>query len=256
MNGLWQRAALLLWCILLLPACDATSPEPAPFVVPEVTVESTEPVTTSIPIPATSTPAPPITPVSKPLDGKYLFIEISYDAAGSGNLPRQVIEFPTYAFDPAKGTLSPTQYSRGRPIAPRAGDWGLVGAGSRRSGAAGQGSGNGLERLSALPFNTNVTMASGQATDNGEATRKALVKLQGAASDGRVEAVIDGERVVLAPGAHWQRTFSIALKTATHDGHYDLTSTVTNYGWLDQTRIQSTPKLRPVIDNSIAIHYK
>ena len=95
--------------------------------------------------------------------------------------------------------------------------------------------------MTALPFSTNVTLATGQASDSGETTRKAVVKLLGASSDGKVEAVIDGERVVLAPGARWQRKLLVELTTVSHNGRYDLTSTVTNYGWLEQAKIQSTP---------------
>lgn len=243
MNDKLTRLTLSLCCLLLLlSACDAASPTPLPVSVgPEATLESSLTVTTGVPAPPTSTPAPPIVAITKSLDGKYLFIEIWYDAVGSGNLPRQMIEFPTYAFDSAKGILSPTQFSRGRPVALHQGDWGVLGTGSRRSGSAGSGSGSGLERLTALPFSTNVALATGQATDSGEATRKAVVKLQGASSDGKVEAVIDGERVVLAPGARWQRRFSVELTTVSHIGRYDLTSTVTNYGWLEQAKIQSTP---------------
>jgi hypothetical protein len=242
MNDLLRRAAMAFCCILLLSACDAASATPLPLVVsPEATLESPLTVAAGEPAPSTSTPAPPITAINKTPDGKYLFLEIWYDAVGSGNLPRQIIEFPTYAFDSAKGSLSPTQFSRGRLSALHQGDWGLLGTGSRRSGSAGSGSGSGLERLTALPFSTNVTLATGQASDSGETTRKAIVKLVGASSDGKVEAEIDGERVVLAPGARWQRKALVELTTVSHNGRYDLTSTVTNYGWLEQAKIQSVP---------------
>jgi len=242
MNRLLRRATLMLGCLLLLSACDAANPTLQPLVVdPAASVESVPADATGVPDAPTSTPAPPITPITKTLDGKYLFIEILYEVVGSGSLPRQTIEFPTYAFDAAKGILSATQYSRGRPVALHPGDWGLLGTGSRRSGSAGSGSGSGLERLTALPFSTDVTLATGRATDSGEATRQAAVKLQGATSDGMVEAVIDGERVVLAPGARWQRKSFVELTTVTHAGRYDMTSSVTNYGWLEQAKIQSAP---------------
>ena len=233
---------MALCCIVLLAACDAASATPLPLMVsPEATLESLLTVATGVPAPPTATPAPPITAISRAPEGKYLFVEIWNDAVGSGNLPRQIIEFPTYAFDAAKGSLSPTQFSRGRLSALHQGDWGLLGTGSHRSGAAGSGSGSGLERLTALPFSTNIMLATGQASDSGETTRKAIVKLVGASSDGKVEAEIDGERVVLAPGARWQRKFSVELITVSHNGRYELTSTVTNYGWLEQARIQSRP---------------
>jgi len=241
-NYLLRRAALMLCGLCLLSACDAANPTLGPFIVtPAASIESSMPSVTVVAESPTSTPAPPITAITKAPDGRYLFIEIWYDASGSGNLPRLMIDFPTYAFDSAKGTLSATQYSRGRPIALRPGDWGLLGTGSRRIGSAGSGSGSGLERLTSLPFSTNMTLATGQASDSGEATQKAVVKFVGASSDGKVEALIDGERVVLAPGVRWQRKVSVALLTASHDGRYELTSSVTNYGWLEQAKIQSNP---------------
>ena len=238
-------AAVLVLCLYFqLAACNSASPELSPFPSPaptQTTSESAEVTTTDAPPRVTATPAPPITPVAAPQAGKYLFVEIWYDASGSGSLPRQAIEFPTYIFDSAKGTLSPTTYSRGRPITVRPGDWGLLGTGSIRSGSAGSGVGNGLERLTALPFTTTVTLATGRAGDSGEITRRAVATLRGADSDGRVEAVIDGERVVLAPGASWQRKVAVNLTSASHTGQYNLASSLTNRGWLDPARIQSAP---------------
>ena len=244
-HPLWA-ALLLLCCCFQLAACDSASPELSPFPSPASTraiaeSESVDAAATNIPPLVTATPAPPITPITAPPAGKFLFVEIWYDASGSGSLPRQAIEFPTYLFDSAKGTLSPTTYSRGRPIAVHPGDWGLLGTGSLRSGSAGSGLGNGLERLTALPFTTTVTLATGRAGDSGEATRRAVVTLRGADGNGRLEAVIDGERVVLAPGASWQRKLAVNLSTATHNGQYNLASSLTNRGWLDQARIQSAP---------------
>jgi hypothetical protein len=230
---------LLLVCAALLADCDAASPSPTVVVpTPAATPES---ITIGAPDLQTATPAPPITPVAKALEGKFLFIEIWYDASGSGDLPRQIIDFPTYVFDVEAGTLSATPYARGRPVPLHSGDWGLLGIGSRRSGSAGSGTGSGLERLPALPFSTNVTLATGVSNDNGELTRRAVVNLLGATNDGKVEAVIDGERVVLNPGARWLRKYYSELATVSHKGRYDLTSSVTNYGWIDQTKIQNGP---------------
>jgi hypothetical protein len=241
MNHFTRSCGLLICCVILLAACDSATASPTPAETAPTIEATAEAVSTGDASVPTSTPAPPITPVTKAVEGKFLFVEIWYEASGNGDLPRLIIDFPTYAFNPVLGTLSSTQFSRGRPIVLRSGDWGLLGTGSRRSGSAGGGTGSGLERLPALPFNTNITLATGAATDSGETTRKAVVRLQGATSDGKVEAVIDGERVVLAPGARWERKFAADLTTASHKGRYDLTSTVTNYGWIDQAKIQNVP---------------
>ena len=49
--------------------------------------------------------------------------------------------------------------------------------------------------------------------------------------------VNDGELVTLAPGERWSKVVGADLKRGPFDGRYEITSSVTNYGWHARARI-------------------
>jgi len=170
-----------------------------------------------------------------PLPGQYLFVEIWFHVDGVGHLPSLCIDFPGYAFDQQTGRLA--MFFQPLPaLAP--GDGGFAGRGEQRSGAAGCGVGSHLATLASLPYTTTVTVGTGGTTGFGEERRAAPVVLQSVDGAGTLTADIDGERVTLAPGERWSRLVEADLVNQTYNGHYVMTSSVTNYGWQLRALIQ------------------
>jgi hypothetical protein len=176
------------------------------------------------------------TPATRPPPGEYLFVETWTAVSGTGKLPRLCIDFPGYTFDPSSGALAPSFASRLPPLLPSA--WGFSGSGHSRTGAAGCGAASDLAPIASLPYSTTVAIGTGTAGEYGEQLRWAEVTLIAITADGQLTATIDGETVTLDPGQRWSKVVGAALKNDMFDGHYEITSSVTNYGWNDRAWIQ------------------
>ncbi len=166
--------------------------------------------------------------VPQPPADTYLFVELWVEVRGTGTLPPLIVDFPGYSFNPAAGTLRPA-FSPVPALHPSA--WGFAGAGTSRSGAAGAGIASNLLMVPTLPFSTTIPIGTGATVGNYEQTRAATVELLGISQEGVLRATIDGAPELLQPGSSWARRVGANLKTAEYDGHYDVISTVTNYGW-------------------------
>lgn len=174
-------------------------------------------------------------PVAKPPPGQYLFVESWTAVSGTGKLPQLCIDFPGYSFDTSSGMLAPFSGSALPPLLPSA--WGFAGSGESRSGAAGCGAASDLRPIASLPYSTTVGVGTGTTSDYGEQLRSAPVELLAITADGQLTARIDGETVMLAPGQSWRKVVGADLKNDAFDGHYEITSSVTNYGWHDRASI-------------------
>jgi hypothetical protein len=178
----------------------------------------------------------PADPAMQPPLGEYLFVETWTEVSGTGNLPRLCIDFPGYEFDPSSGALKPFFAAALPPLPPSA--WGFSGGGGSRTGAAGCGAASALAPIASLPYTTTVDIGTGTTGEYGEQLRSATVELIAITADGQLTAMIDGESVTLDPGQRWSKVVTADLKNDTFDGHYEITSSVTNYGWHDRARIQ------------------
>jgi hypothetical protein len=176
------------------------------------------------------------TPATKPPPGEYLFVEIWTAVSGTGKLPRLCIDFPGYTFDRSSGALAPFFADTLPPLLPS--EWGFSGRGMSRSGAAGCGTASSLEPIASLPYTTTVGIGTGTAGEYGEQLRSAEVYLIAIAADGQLTANIEGESVTLAPGQRWSKVVGADFKNDAFDGYYEITSSVTNYGWNDRARIK------------------
>lgn len=182
----------------------------------------------------TRTPPPPLEGVLQPPAGKYLFVEVWVTVDGTGHLPQLMIDFPSYRLDRENGALG--YYIGGASLELGPGDWGLAGRGSSRGGDAGGGAASQLEHIQGLPYNTTVRIFTGQASGMGmEKMRSAAVVVEAVDGEGRLMATIDGETVLLLPGEAWSRTVEADVRTPEGQGHYRITSWVTNYGWLERS---------------------
>jgi hypothetical protein len=167
-------------------------------------------------------------------EGTYLFVELWYLADGTGVLPMLCVDFPGYRFDPATGRLEPF-FGELPPLLQS--DLGFAGRGHQRTGSAGCGVGSALAAIPSLPYTTTLSIGTGETTDYGEVTRSVVVVLEAADETGALSALIDGEEVTLDPGARWSRLVEADLVNDKYNGHYLLTSSVTNYGWQSRALI-------------------
>jgi hypothetical protein len=166
---------------------------------------------------------------------RFLFVELWVTVEGTGALPRLMIDFPAYRFDAQARTLRSFGGERAFSLAPSA--WGFVGQGASRRRDAGGGAASQLVPIPELPFTTTISIFTGKAQDGREELRQAPVVLQSVSPEGSVAGSIDGQRVILTPGESWSQVVEADVKTPTGRGHYRITSSVTNYGWLDRNQL-------------------
>ena len=164
----------------------------------------------------------------------YLFVELWLQVDGSGTLPRLCIDFPGYQFNPSTGVLEPFFGSLPQ-LQPT--DLGFAGRGQSRTGAAGCGAASDLTAIASLPYTTTIAVGTGETTEYGATTRAAPVVLESVDQDGTLSATIDGEHVTLTAGAQWLNVAEADLVNNQFNGHYILTSWITNYGWQSRARI-------------------
>ena len=188
-----------------------------------------------------ATPQPPATPtpglegLARPPGDRLLFVEVWVHVEGTGHLPGLMIDFPGYRFDQKARVLKPFGPATLPALAP--GDWGFLGSGSSRGGAAGGGAASGLKPINELPHVTTIGIFTGEAKGHLEELRQAEVILESVDAEGRLAASIDGERVLLAPGQSWERVVEADVTLEGGQGRYRVTSSVTNHGWLERSRL-------------------
>ena len=214
-------AACLL--ALLLSACSVPAPA------------SSNP---HIPAAPTATTNPTIAPVKGPLSGRYVFAEALVTVDGTGALPAVMIDFPTYTFDKSTGTVG--RFSAESSIPLDEADWGLLGTGSVRTGAAGGGAATQLVPIPALPYTTTVGVFTGKADADGvEEMRQAPLVLEAMTPEGTLVVYVDGRRVMLARGAAWTQVVEADVQTPQGTGHYRVITRVVNHGWLERSKLGS-----------------
>jgi hypothetical protein len=198
-------------------------------------------------IEASATPPPVIPPagfqsITPAPSGKYLFVEFWNKVDGTGDLPAMAIDFPFYRFDAKTGSLKPFGPAKAFTLAPA--DWGFVGHGTSRSGAAGTGAASDLTTISDLPYSIEIALPTGLIkTTSGSPEvewRPAHLKLLAVALDGSLLLEIDGEQMVLPVGEKWSRTTEADVNTDKYNGHLMVASSLTNYGWQDRARLASS----------------
>jgi len=189
-----------------------------------------------------ATPPPSATTTSGldgPPSGKYLFIQYWNKVAGTGTLPALAIDFPDYGFDPKTGTLSPFNPNRSITLASTA--LGFIGHGTSRSGDAGTGAVSSLDTIDQLPYSIDVGMFTGsvnlQAGPNMEETKPVGLKVLSVAEDGTISIELDNQTITLAPGQSWTQTVEAGVNEGQYKGLLTMTSTLTNYGWQDRSKI-------------------
>ena len=186
------------------PASPAQEPEPAP-----------------IPTMSQSETTPP--------NDMYLFMEILIEFDGTGTLPMKFVDFPGYEYDPATGALR--SYGRGAQISLRPEEWGFVGLGEKRKGAAGGGTVSQIRTIDQLPFSLSAPIFTGNLGEYAEEIEYIPVTLQAVSVDGEALIDIDGQQVVLPKGEKWEQEQDVAVNTERFNGQLHVKSSIINYGW-------------------------
>jgi len=178
--------------------------------------------------------AQPRSPAASP-PGAYLFVEVWTAVGGTGKLPTLCIDFPGYQFDPSSGHMA-RFFGEIPPLLPS--QLGFEGRGESRAGAAGCGAASALTPIASLPYTTTVAIGTGAISGVAAQTRAGEVVLLAIDSAGSLNATIDGASVTLPPGGRWEHVAGADLQSPPYDGHYVVTSSVTNYGWNDRAQIE------------------
>lgn len=175
--------------------------------------------------------------ISQPPDDKYLFVELWVETRGTGELPMVMIDFPRYEYDLTTGTLE--ILTRGKDVSLTPQDWGFVGQGESRSGAAGGGTSSILTPIRTVPFGTTISVFTGEMGEYAEELRTVPVKILAVNADGHILTEIDNEQIMLGLGESWSNRVKANVKTEQFDGEIVVMSSVTNYGWNERSKIQT-----------------
>jgi len=214
------HAIPFLVSVVVLQAC-------APGIESDGPAQEPEPVLP--PTPAQSMQVPP--------SDKYLFIEIWIEFDGTGTLPMKFIDFPGYEYDPVAGTLK--SYGRGLQISLKPEEWGFIGLGEKRSGAAGGGTVSQLSPIDRLPFTVSAPIFNGKMGEYAEEIEYIPVTLSSVSIDGEAQIDIDGRQVVLPKGETWEKRQDTAVNTERFNGSLHVVFSIINYGWNSRNLIDS-----------------
>ncbi len=167
--------------------------------------------------------------VERPLEGKYFFVEIWVHMDGVS----MTISRSLYSFDPITGALTTRLNAEQFPLE----NWGFVGKGVSALGSA-----RGLTIVSSLPYENNIGVFTGNLDEYGNPEFKEVpIKLLELSTDGKLSLEIDGQSFILAINEKWEHSDETDFIRDGIEHHYQITSSITNYGWFDRNRIQYAP---------------
>lgn len=163
-------------------------------------------------------PTPTQTPLVRPLEGQYLFVEWRSTLICTGQSSPAYYDYPYYRFSPSTGLLEIFACGLGQisnSLQPD--DWGFFGWANTASGGPCSGELSFPEPIHQLPYKSpNVD-----------------VWLNGVTADGTVTLRMGNEKMTLAPGRAWEQRTTEASENGTHE----TTLRLTNYGWHDRTGV-------------------
>ncbi len=176
---------------------------------------------------------PTVVAVSEPPEGKFLFVEIRVELVPY----RFGRAISIYSFDPVTNILE-TRYRKESFPLPSF-DWGLTGLGEFSS--SGESARNFLHVINELPFTIDIpryVLDEGDIVLEENNIRLELVEIS---EDGSLVIKIDTQYVVLPAGESWERKVATDVLSNGIMDKRQITTSITNYGWLDRTQIQLRP---------------
>jgi hypothetical protein len=187
---------------------------------------------TSTSTPESITVCPDFQGISQPPEGKYLFVQkwVKREATGWGfswGLDRSHF----YIFNPVLRILDTHTkiiYLDFKPTT-----WGLMGDGHSSQGDAGREYRSGVVLIQVFPYKTEIEVLTGKVEGNSASLTSIPVELLAVTAEGVLLIEIEGRCMVLAPNESWSRVVEADVANEAANGHLIITSSVTNYGWLD-----------------------
>ena len=89
-----------------------------------------------------------------------------------------------------------------------------------------------------LPYETDIPVFTGKVDEPSTRMISIPVVLLTISADGTLVVEIDSRMMILAPDESWSRVVEADVYTDIYNGHLRVTSSVTNYGWLDIATIK------------------
>ena len=118
-------------------------------------------------------------------------------------------------------------------------DWGFLG--NILSSSFGIG-GAGLKAVNSLPHEDTIAIFTGSINEYNNAEMKEIpINLLAISANGILSLEIDGQRLILEVNEKWEHSEQADFVKDGIEQHYQITSSVTNYGWLDRSQIQFRP---------------
>lgn len=208
-------------------------PEPTSTTTYDVTPAAARLVLLTTPLPSASAPDA----LASPPPGRYLFVGLYYEEHSTGGIRHESVHatshVPGYLFDASTGRL---EYEAvGDQLTTD--DWGYVGTHfvfgdsyvTRRSAA--------LDPIKDVPFGLGMSILAGVQADGQYEWRDAGSTLLGVGADGTISIEIDGQAIVLPPGAIWERIDEVEVVSETSRGVLQSRYQITNYGWHDRAGV-------------------
>lgn len=166
--------------------------------------------------------------VTQPPQGKFFFVQMWTHYEGVS----MTISRPLYGFNPTTYVLDTRLTANQFPPE----KWGLIGKGVSAIGA-----GSGLVIVSSMPYETQMGTFTGN-VNNGTAEMKDVsIKILAISADGKLSLEIDGQPFILEVNEKWEYSNEANFMKDGLENHYQITSSITNYGWLDRSLIQFNP---------------
>jgi hypothetical protein len=182
------------------------------------------------------TACPDLQGISQAPEGKYFFVEIwvKREATGWG-FSGATDRARNYIFDPVSRVLDTNYYRNDFDFTPTT--WGFIGDGDSSHGDAGWGRRSVLALIQTFPYKTDIQVFNGKVEGYSENKILIPVELLAVTAEGVLLIEIEGRCMVLAPNESWSRVVEADVANEVKNGHLIITSSVTNYGWLEEANI-------------------
>jgi hypothetical protein len=216
--------SIVITILFTANACEQIVPANLPTSTQTVSKKISTPFSTSIPTSSSQI-------ISKRPEGKFLFIEIWLSINGLGKVPSALIDRPSYSFNNQSKELIYRHNSIEELL--DLSTLGFIGQGRSLHGTAGTGSASGLTIIQSFPMALDITIATGEIS-NRDTPEYILtpVLFSSVLSDGTILIEIQENLLALKPNESWSLAKEIIFSSEKYNGRLNITSSMTNYGWL------------------------
>jgi hypothetical protein len=183
------------------------------------------------------TACPDLQGISQAPEGKYLFVQKWIKEEGTG---RGFSWGPDrthyYIFNPVSRILNTNCLKEKFKFEPTT--WGFMGNVYSAYGNTGGQIRGVLDLIQAFPNKTEIEVFTGKVDGRLEDFISIPVELLAVTAEGVLLVEIEGRCMVLAPNESWSRVVEADVANEAANGHLIITSSVTNYGWIDIANIK------------------